>query len=113
MAMTGEKAGMAALSGTGPVLLGGAALFGVGLGLLQNSTLILIMDRVSKTEYGLGSTLWNVSFDAGTGLGAFLFGFVVSAAGFSAAFYLSAGLLVVALVLVPLDRYAGATRREP
>ena len=105
--------GMAALSGTGPVLLGGAALFGLSLGLLQNSTLILIMNRVSKTEYGLGSTLWNVSFDAGTGLGAFLFGFVVSVAGFSVAFYLSAGLLVVALVLVPLDRYAGATRREP
>lgn len=105
--------GMVALSGGGPVLLVGAALFGAGFGLLQNSTLLLMMGRVSKAEYSLGSTLWNVSFDAGTGLGAFVFGFVVSAAGFSAAFYLSAGLLVVALVLVPLDRYARASSREP
>jgi predicted MFS family arabinose efflux permease len=105
--------GMAALSQGGPLLLGGAALFGIGFGLLQNSTLILTMNRVSKAEYGLGSTLWNVAFDAGTGVGAFLFGFVISAAGFSAAFYLSAGLLVVALVLVPLDRYARADSPEP
>jgi predicted MFS family arabinose efflux permease len=71
------------------------------------------MRRVSKSEYGLGSTLWNVAFDAGTGVGAFLFGFVIPAAGFSAAFYLSAGLLVVALVLVPLDRSADNAFGEP
>ncbi|MGH3089903.1 MAG: MFS transporter, partial [Rubrobacteraceae bacterium] len=80
--------GVAALSGGGFVLLLGAVLFGAGFGLLQNSTLLLTMERVSKKEYGLGSTLWNVAFDAGTGLGAFVFGFVISVTGFSAAFYM-------------------------
>ncbi len=93
--------GMAVLSLDGLALLGGALLFGAGFGTLQNASLLLTMERVSKAEYGLGSTLWNVAFDAGTGAGAFVFGFVVGAAGFSLAFYLCAGLLVAALLFIP------------
>ncbi len=93
--------GMVAFSLEGFALLGGALLFGAGFGTLQNTSLLLIMQRVAKAEYGLGSTLWNLAFDAGTGAGAFIFGFVVGAAGFSWAFYLCAGLLVAALVLIP------------
>src|SRR5215218_1966419 len=69
--------GMAALSLEGLALLGGALLFGAGFGALQNTTLLLTMERVSKSEYGLGSTLWNVAFG------------------------LCAGLLVAALALIP------------
>jgi predicted MFS family arabinose efflux permease len=68
--------GMAALPQGGPTTLAGALLLGIGVGLLQNSTLILTMERVADNERGLGSTLWNVSFDAGTGVGAFCFGFI-------------------------------------
>lgn len=96
--------GMAALPQGGPLMLGGALLFGAGMGMLQNSTLLLTMDRVAENERGLGSTLWNVSFDAGTGAGALFFGFLVGATGFAAAFYLSAALLAAALILVALDR---------
>ena len=98
--------GMVALPWGGTFLVGGAALFGVGFGLLQNTTLVLMMGRVSESEYGLGSTLWNVAFDAGTGLGAFLFGFVIAAVGFSWAFLLCAGLVASALILVRLDHPA-------
>jgi predicted MFS family arabinose efflux permease len=96
--------GMAALPQGGPVLLGGALLFGAGFGLLQSSTLILTMERVTDDERGLGSALWNVSFDAGTGVGALLFGFLIGESGFSIAFYLSSVLLAASLVLVILDR---------
>jgi predicted MFS family arabinose efflux permease len=97
-------AGVATLPQGGPATLGGALLFGVGLGLLQNSTLMLTMNRVADDERGLGSTLWNVSFDAGTGAGAFFFGFLVGVSGFAPAFYLSAAFLVLALILVAVDR---------
>jgi predicted MFS family arabinose efflux permease len=93
--------GMVALSLKGFALLGGALLFGAGFGMLQNASLLLTMERVPKEEYGLGSTLWNLAFDAGTGAGAFVFGFVVGAAGFSWAFGLCAALLVAALGLIP------------
>ena len=96
--------GMVALPSGGAFLVGGAALFGTGFGLLQNVTLVLMMRRVSESEYGLGSTLWNVAFDAGTGLGAFLFGFVIAAFGYSWAYLLCAGLVASALVIVHLDR---------
>src|SRR5215204_486952 len=96
-------AGMVCLPLGGVVLLVGAVLFGTGFGLLQNATLILMMVRVSKSEYGLGSTLWNAAFDTGTGIGAFSFGFVISAVGFSWSFYICSALVASALLLVLLD----------
>jgi predicted MFS family arabinose efflux permease len=101
--------GMVALLMGDMFLVGGAALFGVGFGLLQNATLVLMMGRVSESEYGLGSALWNAAFDAGTGLGSFLFGFIIVALGFSWAFQLCAGLVASALVLVFLDRFTTLT----
>lgn len=96
--------GMVALSLEGFALLGGSLLFGAGFGMLQVTTLLLTMERVPKSEYGLGSTLWNVAFDAGTGAGAFVFGFVVGAAGFAWAYVICAVLLVLTLCLVPGTR---------
>jgi predicted MFS family arabinose efflux permease len=98
--------GMIGLPLGGTFLVGGAVLFGSGFGLLQNATLVLMMRRVLESEYGLGSTLWNVAFDAGTGLGAFLFGFMIAAVGFSWAFLLCAALVALALILVQLDHAA-------
>jgi predicted MFS family arabinose efflux permease len=95
--------GMAALPQGGPPTLVGALLLGTGVGLLQNSTLILIMDRVADDERGLGSTLWNVSFDAGTGVGAFFFGFLIGVTGLPSAFYISALILLAAIALVFAD----------
>lgn len=96
-------AGTAVMPLGGVVMICGAAVFGTGFGLVQNATLVLTMQRVSKSETGLGSTLWNVAFDAGTGLGAFAFGFVVAALGFSWAFILCAALVASALFFVYLD----------
>jgi predicted MFS family arabinose efflux permease len=98
-------AGIAGLPFGGAPMLAGAALFGTGFGLLQNASLILMMERVSKTEFGLGSTLWNAAFDAGTGIGAFSFGFVISALGFHWSFLLCSALLASTLVLVVLDHH--------
>ena len=97
--------GMICLPTGGPVMLVGAALFGAGYGILQNASLILTMKRVSESEHAMGSTLWNVAFDAGTGLGAFLFGFIIPLTGFFWAFTLSAGLVTASLILVHLDRH--------
>lgn len=96
--------GMALLATGGVSLLLGAALFGAGYGLLQNSTLLMMMERVSKSEYGLGSTLWNAAFDAGAGVGAFMFGFVIASSGFTQAYFLCAALLICAMLVVSVDR---------
>ena len=101
--------GTAALPAGGIALILGAAIFGAGFGFLENATLVLMMDRVSETEYGLGSTLWNAAFDTGTGVGALVFGFVISVVGFTTAFVFCAALVAAALVLVLLD-YANPVR---
>jgi hypothetical protein len=41
------------------LLIDGAALFGIGFGLLQKAALLPMTVRVSESEDGLGSTLWN------------------------------------------------------
>lgn len=89
----------------GPVLLlSGALLYGLGFGALQNATMVLMVERVSRAEYGLASTLWNFAFDAGTGIGGLVFGVVIEAAGFAAAFASVAVLLLCAWPLAVLDR---------
>jgi len=103
--------GMVCLPLGGVILLFGAVLFGAGFGLLQNATLIMMMGRVSKSEYGLGSTLWNAAFDAGTGIGAFSFGFVISAIGFFWSFFICAVMVASALILVLLDRSSEQVQR--
>ncbi|TCJ15880.1 MFS transporter [Rubrobacter taiwanensis] len=106
-----------ALSGaSATALAGGALLFGAGYGTMQNATLAVMFDRVPPGEYGLASTLWNVAFDAGTGLGAASFGFIVEAAGFGPAFALSAALMILATGAVRLDAphgRAAGSRRSP
>ncbi len=96
--------GVAILPEGGPATLAGALLFGSGAGLLQNATLMLTMNRVAEDERSLGSTLWNVSFDAGTGAGALFFGFLVGFTGIASAFYLSGAVLLAAVALVDFDR---------
>lgn len=96
--------GMAALSWSTAGLLIGSLLFGAGLGAIENATLILMMSRVPKAEYGLASALWNAAFDSGTGFGALVFGLVIEGSNFDTAFYLCALLLAASAILVPLDR---------
>jgi predicted MFS family arabinose efflux permease len=59
----------------------GATVIGACYGALQNLTLVLAFQAVERRDYGVASAVWNIGFDAGTGLGAVVVGAV--AAGFS------------------------------
>jgi MFS family permease len=88
-------------AGSALILVLGSALCGFGLGVVQNVTLMVMFDRVGSTGYGLASTVWNVGFDAGTGLGAVVIGAVLSSSGAAGAFTL-AGLFALAVLPVAL-----------
>jgi predicted MFS family arabinose efflux permease len=92
--------GMAALAATGrPVLvIGGAAVFGAGFGLLQNATLALMYARTARGGYNAVSAIWNAAYDAGMGAGAIGMGMVTGHVGYSATFLLTAALVVPALI---------------
>ncbi|MDD9206307.1 MFS transporter [Georgenia sp. 10Sc9-8] len=97
-----SAAGMAVLAGAGWAAapgwaaIGGATLFGLGLGAVQNDSLVLILNRAGPGGHGTASAVWNFAYDAGTGAGAVLLGVVVGAAGHPWAFATAAALILLA-----------------
>ena len=89
-----------ALGGTPAVVVGGALVFGIGFGVLQNATLTLMYARGPAGSEGAVSAIWNAAYDLGMAAGALGAGLVVAAAGYPAAFALTAVVMVPALLLV-------------
>ena len=85
-----------------PVLLLGAAVFGVGYGATQNLTLLSAFARAGEAGTTSASAVWNAAFDSGTAAGAALLGLVAAGAGLPATFVLSAVLLALVLPLAVL-----------
>jgi Major Facilitator Superfamily len=82
----------------------GMAVFGAGFGVAQNASLSLMFDRVPASGYGAVSAVWNLSYDAGMGVGATGFGVLVGPIGYPAGFALTACVLVAALTLARRER---------
>jgi MFS family permease len=92
-------AGALVFIGSSAAIVIGSTLFGIGFGAAQNLTLTLMYSRVPKSRYGQVSALWNLAYDGGWGIGAIIFGAVVTGTGYPLAFGLTAA--VVALAIIP------------
>jgi predicted MFS family arabinose efflux permease len=68
------------------LVIGGLLLFGLAYGGLQNLTLAQGFTAAGESARASVSVAWNVSFDAGTGFGAFATGAIATAVSYSAAF---------------------------
>ncbi|MGH3360434.1 MAG: MFS transporter [Nocardioidaceae bacterium] len=91
-------AGIAVVTGTGAsgMLAPLAAItYGLGWGFVQNDTLVIMLRRAGPGGHGLASTVWNIAFDGGTGVGAVLLGLIVALAGHAWAFAVAAALIAV------------------
>jgi predicted MFS family arabinose efflux permease len=88
-------------------VLGGAAAFGAGFGILQNATLALMYARSHSGAYDTVSAIWNAAYDAGMGAGAMGIGLLVAHTGYSVAFLVTAALVVPALLPALRERAAG------
>ncbi|HJA37560.1 MAG TPA: MFS transporter [Candidatus Brevibacterium intestinigallinarum] len=80
-------------------LLLGATIVGVSYGGLQNLTLVVAFESVSRPHYGAASAVWNVGFDAGTGAGAVMIGLIAGGSSYSTAMLVGGA---VSLLTVPL-----------
>lgn len=80
-------------SGAGWILLGAAA-FGAGYGGAQNLTLLAAFARAGAGGTTAASAMWNLSFDAGTGVGALVLGLVAAGIGLPWTFVVVAASLV-------------------
>jgi predicted MFS family arabinose efflux permease len=93
-------AGMGAeVAGGGALVVIGAAAVGFGFGLVQNDSLTVLFAAFGSSGYGAASALWNIAFDAGTGVGALGLGAVAEPFGYPAAFGVAAVLLCAGVAL--------------
>ncbi|MFG3531742.1 MFS transporter [Streptomyces sp. NPDC047917] len=92
-------------------LLAGTALVGVSYGGLQNLTLVDAFAAVDNRSSGIASAVWNVGFDAGTGVGALLVGYLATGTSFSVALMAMAALSLATLPLAFAGRRGTGPRR--
>lgn len=88
-----------------PALVAGMVLAGVSHGGLQNVTLVQTFADAGEQSRGVVSTAWNIGFDAGTGAGALLVGYLATVTSFPTA------LAVLAVLCLPVAALAGGPRR--
>ncbi len=75
------------------------ALTGISYGGLQNLTLLIALKAVRPDEYDTASAVWNMGFDAGTGIGSILIGSLAAGLSFSPALLVAAGISLATLPL--------------
>jgi MFS family permease len=80
-------------------LLVGMAVVGLCYGGLQNLTLVVAFEAVTPRQTRVASAVWNVGFDAGTGLGAVAVGLIAAGASFSLALLVTAAASLATLPL--------------
>lgn len=91
-----------------PMLMVGATMVGTSYGGLQNLTLVVTFQAVSRQHYGPASAVWNIGFDAGTGLGAVVVGMVAAGTSFSTALLVAGAISLLTLPLALRRRISGA-----
>ena len=95
-----------ALTGVPVAVVVGSVIFGAGFGVAQNASLSLMYDRVPASGYDAVSALWNLSYDAGMGLGAVGFGLLAGGTGYPVAFAVTAAAMLIALIPARRDQRA-------
>ncbi len=82
-----------------PLLTIGGAVFGVGFGICQSDSLVLIFAAAGPHRRGAASAAWNAAYDSGTGIGAISLGVLATVSGYSTAFLFAA---VAAALVAPI-----------
>ncbi|GAB2503952.1 putative transporter [Corynebacterium atrinae] len=85
-------------------------LFGGAFGMVQNEALLSMFHRLPRTKVSEASAWWNISFDAGTGIGSFILGAVAAQAAYSGAYGVGAGIVAIGIIFTLADRFIGAHR---
>ncbi|CAN5605140.1 MFS transporter [soil metagenome] len=79
-----------------------ACLVGISYGGLQNLTLVVAFEAVTREHSRRASAVWNVGFDMGTGLGSVLVGLLAAGFGFGTALLVAAA---ISACMLPLAIY--------
>lgn len=92
------------------LIWGGMVLLGIAYGAIQNLTLVESFATVPRKLRELASTTWNIGFDAGTGIGSLLVGFIAAGTSFTMGLNVTAAVCVVTAACY-LARLRGLKKR--
>lgn len=81
------------------VLLVAVTVVGLGYGALQNLTLVVAFQAVDRDRVDQASAAWNMGFDAGTGLGSLVTGYLAAGFSFPSAFGVLAAVCAAATLV--------------
>ena len=101
-------AGLLSLGANPWWFLAPTVVFGLGFGAVQNEALVASFERMPRSRLGTASASWNISFDAGTGLGSVVMG-VFAGFGYVVLFAVAAAIVLV----VGGPAAVGARRTRP
>lgn len=87
-----------------------ALLFGAAFGGMQNEALLSMFDRLPRNKFSEASAVWNIFYDAGTGLGSLALGALVAGYGYGGTYLAAAGIVLLIIFLTSLDAYIGKHR---
>jgi predicted MFS family arabinose efflux permease len=85
----------------------GMVVVGIAYGALQNLTLVVSFNAVSRPHHNLASAVWNIGFDAGTGLGSVAVGALAVQSSFTTGLLVAGAVSVVVLPVAVLHRRSG------
>lgn len=95
------------------LLLLGMTLVGIAYGGLQNLTLLLSLATVRRQSYNTASAVWNIGFDAGTGIGSVLVGSLAAGFSFPVALLAAAAASLATLPVAFLRHLGRGPSQEP
>ncbi|WP_046470833.1 MFS transporter [Allosalinactinospora lopnorensis] len=108
LGMVGLAAATEIDTGAGVLAAGAAVLYGTSFGAVQNDTLVTMFHRAGPGGGGTASTVWNVGYDAGTGIGSVVVGVLAAEVGIAGSFTVTAlAMLVITPLVWAAPRRAG------
>ena len=94
-------AGLAAAAGM-PLLVGSAALMGIGSGISHPALIAICVDRMPSTQRGRATAGFYLAFDLGIGLGSWLLGLILDTAGLTGLYIAASLVSVIGALTAPL-----------
>lgn len=83
------------------LLVIGAFLLGAGFGGCQNDSLVSTVQQLGRERSGTASTIWNIAFDGGVGIGAVALGWVIGSLGYASGFFwMAVGITAITLLMI-------------
>ena len=107
--------GLAGLAGsTGmPLLVGSAALMGIGSGISHPALISICVDRMPSAQRGRATAGFYLAFDLGIGVGSWLLGLVLNAMGLTGLYLAASVVSVIGALTAPLLTTSGKTQKQP